>query len=331
MENTDVIIQPAQTIDPLPVSDPALYHTNRPKRTIPYIILTLVLLGGVAATVWYATTSHDIRSKAANTGPELSLNPPSKSVTVGETFSIGMTLNANASAVSAVELHISYNPAALQIVKFTPATILPVTLRSESHEAGEISLVVASDPSTPFHGSGILGTWTVKSLAGGQTVMTIAETTQVAVVEKDTNALEKASGSTITANAQAGTTTAPAEQKVLISTTSVPTVTHTPTSTPTPMHTQNTQPTQASFSTLNNTTTQTPTATPTPYHCNSPKNPWFCKSGTCFEMSVQFDAASQLQCGASHPLTCAAYLTKYIQTQPPCYTTEDSCLGSCRE
>lgn len=154
-------------------------------------------MGGLAVGLVALNSSHDVRSKASNNGPILALSPGSQSMAIGKTFSVGITLNANEDAISAAELHLSYDPTAIQIVRFTPGTTLPVVLVPETHVNGVIAVTLAAKPPTPFKGAGIIGTWTVKILAAKQSSIQFTAQTSVAALGKTTNALASQTGSTI--------------------------------------------------------------------------------------------------------------------------------------
>ncbi len=155
-------------------------------------------MGGLGVGLVALNSSQDVRSKASNNGPTLALSPTAKTVKVGETFTVGVTMNTNADAVSAVELHLSYDPTAIQILKFTPTTQLPVVLVPETHANGAIAVTLAAKPPTAFKGAGIIGTWTAKVLAAKQSSIQFTSQTSVAALGKTTNALASQTGSTIT-------------------------------------------------------------------------------------------------------------------------------------
>lgn len=200
------------------------------------ILFTILVLGGLAVGIASLNTKADVRSKATLSGPTLALSPATKSLTVGETATAGILLNTDTQSVAAVELHLTYDPSALEIVSVTRGTVLSVALGTESHANGAISMAMGSDPSTPYKGSDIIGTITYKALKAGTSSLSFAQTTQVASIEVDTNALTGSTGTTITTTI-AGSNVTPSV---------TPTHTITPTRTPTP-----TQPI-------------TPTRTPTP-------------------------------------------------------------------
>lgn len=198
-------------------------HKNR--QILLSLSLLVLLFGGLAVALLSMKTTQDTRSRATLTGPKLALAPATKTGTIGETFSVGMTINTDADSVSAAELHLSYDPTTIQIVNFTAGTLLPVVLVPETHANGSIAVTLGAQPTAPFKGAGIVGTWNIKILAAKQSALAITSATQVAALEKNTNALVSATGINITGT-QAGTTP-------------TPTSAHTGTPTPTTIPSQN--------------------------------------------------------------------------------------------
>jgi hypothetical protein len=219
------IPQPENTRSPLSKIS-AHGHIPHKKNAILGLILLVVLFAGIAITMLSLQTQKDTRSRATLTGPTLALSPATKTATIGETFSLGITMNTNADTVSAAELHLSYDPTAIQILSFTPGAILPVVLVPETHTNGVISVILGVQPASPFKGADIMGTWTIKILAAKQSSIAFTSATRVAALGKDTDALVSATGTTII-----GT---------LVST---PTPTKTPTPTPLPSGTPGPSPT----------------------------------------------------------------------------------------
>ena len=233
---TPPIIQ--QTDTPLPE-----YHTPPKHLQIFSLIGALVLLVGMGAVILSMKNTQDTRSRATLTGPTLALSPATKTGGVGTTFSVGMTINSNTDTVAAAELRLTYDPTAIQIVSFTPGTTLPVVLVPETHANGAIAVTLGVQPTTPFKGAGIVGTWTVKILAAKQSSITVTSATQVAAIGKTTNALVSATGMVITGSSN--------------SVTSTPTPTHVPGATNTPTSSPTVTPTRIPGAT--NTLTPTPT------------------------------------------------------------------------
>lgn len=188
-------------------------HLFHQRRTLIYLLTVLILIGGLVGGLIALNLSQDIRSKAGNNGAKLSLSPATKTQTVGETFSLVITMNPNANAVSAAELHISYDPSAIQIISFTPGTPLPVILVPETHINGEIAVTLAAKPPTPIEKASIVGVLTAKVIAVKQSTISFTNATQVSALGKDTNVLAFKTDTTITGVAAVIPTSKPPQRK----------------------------------------------------------------------------------------------------------------------
>lgn len=159
---------------------------------ITYLLIALIIIAGLGVVMFMGE-----RLKASNNGTILALAPATKTLRAGETFSLGITMNTNADTVSAVELHLSYDPTAIQILSFIPETPLPVVLVPETHENGTFNVTLGVRPDKPFKGAGIIGTLNLKILASKQSSLNFTSKTAVAALGKTTNALVSKTGSTI--------------------------------------------------------------------------------------------------------------------------------------
>ncbi len=232
---------------------------------LPIIAVLMLTIGIVSSSK--TNESQDIRSKATLDGPVLSMNPSSKTLIPGETTSIGILLNTNTDAVSVAELHLSYDPTAIQIMNFTPNPTLPVILKAATFDSGKIDVALGSQPTAPFKGSGILGVMTVKLLAIKTSSIAFTDATIVASIGKTTNALLSKTGSTITGNGPTATqlTSTPTRIPTTVITPDpkiFPTFITTPISRALPTPTSTPTPTRV----VVNTPTNSPTPTPNPYN-----------------------------------------------------------------
>lgn len=178
------------------------------KSIISIIFLTLLLAGGLGIGLTSMGKPQQLRSKATNNGPVLTINPSTKTLDVGQATSLGIILNTNDDTASAVELHLAYDKTAIQVTGFTAGTILPVILKPATFTNGTVDVVLGAQPTAPFKGSGILGTMTIKKLSSKQSTLTFMSTTQVAAIGKTTNALASATGASI-GSSGAGTGNSP--------------------------------------------------------------------------------------------------------------------------
>lgn len=213
-------------------------RTSTNAQAIPLLVLLVALFFAVAVSVYVTGKKQDLRNRAANAGPTLALVPTNKQAATGDTFSIGITLNTDTDTVSAVELHMTFDPTAIQVQSFTAGTALPVVLTPFSASNGNIAVTLGVQPTSPFKGSAIIGTLNIKTIRTKTSEISFASTTTVASLGKTTNALAGSSGSQITvpgANTPTPTpTTTPAKTPTPTPAQSGPTPTSAPAGTPAP-------------------------------------------------------------------------------------------------
>ena len=186
------------------------------KNSLSLILMLFVLFTGAVIGITVMTNSQDVRSRASATGTTLTLSPATKTAKIGDTIALGATINTGSDTVSAIEMHLTYDPTAIQILSFTPGTMLPVVLTPESHANGTISVILGVQPTSPWKGAGIVGTWSIKILAAKQSSLNFTNSTQVAAIGKTTNTLASSTGSTLTGTTETIPTLIPTRIDIMI-------------------------------------------------------------------------------------------------------------------
>lgn len=192
MEN-NIVNTPVEQVLPTEVR-----HSFFRRPSLLSVFIALILMGGLGVGLVALNSSQDVRSRASNDGTVLTLFPATKTGAVGDTFTVVLTMNTKVDDVTAAELHLSYDPTAIEIVRFTPGAALPVVLKPETHVNGTIAVTLAAKPPAPFKGAGIIGTWTIKVLSAKQSSIQFTAQTSVAALGKTTNTLASQTGSRIT-------------------------------------------------------------------------------------------------------------------------------------
>jgi len=165
------------------------------------VVFVLVVMGGfILVSMFSLQSTKDIRSRASLSGPTLSLVPARIAGSVGKTLSVGLTLDTNSDAISAAYVHLTYDPAALEIYEFSPTSLLPVVLRPVSIIDGNVTITLGVTPTAPFRGAGILGSFTVKILKNGTYPIQFSQDSIVTVLGRSSNALTSSMGTTITSS-----------------------------------------------------------------------------------------------------------------------------------
>lgn len=160
-------------------------------------ITFLILVGGFIAGLILTKTNRELRSKATNTGPTLAILPASISLAVGQTTTMGISINTNNDTVAAAELHLTYDPASVQVISFTPQVTLPVVLKPAAISNGNIHVTLGVNPEHPLRGSAIIGSIHIKLLTNTQSAITVANDTIVASLWKETNTLAGSTGAQV--------------------------------------------------------------------------------------------------------------------------------------
>lgn len=160
--------------------------------------LSALLLVGLIVGIIYIRTPQELRKKAALSGATLSLKPANMTAKTGNTFNVGVVLNAGPDSVTGAELHLAYDPAKLEILGFEPGNILQTTgATPTTFMGGAITITLIAQPNAYFRGSDIIGTLKVKSLTDNPARITFTQETAIAAIEKQSNTLVSSTGVTI--------------------------------------------------------------------------------------------------------------------------------------
>ena len=180
------------------------------KKVVFFVLLTVLAISTIGLSL-LANNSLDIRGRAANTGSQISMLPASKSVILGEEFIVSVSLNTGPDKVSAVDLKISYDPTALLLSDFVIKDPLPHTLSpfKDNPQTGLVSVVLAADPTMPFFGNGIIGTFKVKVINPKKTGILFTANTKASAIGKQADSLIQKTGITITSSIPLATGTDP--------------------------------------------------------------------------------------------------------------------------
>lgn len=202
------------------------------KQSASLMMIPIIIIG-LLVSIYLVSQSQELRKRAAGTGAILSISPANVTVAAGQTSSIGVTMNTGGDLISAAELHLTFDPTKITVQSISAGSPLPVVLTAGAVGSGTVSIVLGSQPSAPFQGTGIIATITFKALTVSTTQVNFAATTQAAAVGKMTNDIQTMTGGQVTVSG--GTVPSPTPQKTP---TPSPKVSTTPQKTPTPLPTQ---------------------------------------------------------------------------------------------
>ena len=245
---------------------------------IPTIVI-LFLLGGLVSILLFFNAPQDIRNRAANNGPHFSIEPSTKTAKVGDTFSLGLTLNTGNDTVGGVELHLTYDATTVEIVGFSNGAQFPTVITPEKHGDGLLSVGLMAPLPDGYKGTDIIGTIQVKQIGNKSSAINFSDLTQVFSINKSNNndinsSLTEFTGTQITVS---GSTKTPTPTPVTISLKKVFTTTPTPRTRVTlPSPTPTTKPsseTSNSFGTLTTSNTSVTNPNYTVTNQNEPRLP----------------------------------------------------------
>lgn len=118
-------------------------------------IFMLVLLLGLGAVVLLAQRSQDLRQKASGGPVSLSILSSSASAAVGTSYTQQVRINTGGTSVTAVELHLKYNPEFVEYKSSSVGSVFPTTLSPVVVENGTIKAVVGVAPQMPAIGNSV--------------------------------------------------------------------------------------------------------------------------------------------------------------------------------
>lgn len=128
----------------------------------------------------------------------LAIKPDQLSLRRGEKTTLSINIEAK-EEVSAVELHLKFDPAILKVDSLSPSTFFAkanILQKDIDNKTGQVLLIVGGLPAKS--GSGQLLEIKIGALKVGQSELAIEQTSQAAVVGKSTNALGEVNDTTIT-------------------------------------------------------------------------------------------------------------------------------------
>ncbi len=150
------------------------------------IIAFVLILVAVPVTLLVVKQRQEIRQRAAP-ATTLDLEPSTKTVQVGDTFTLDVVLDTNnQNRAAAAEINLTFNPTFLEGVSFAAGDLMPFVLAEGQVGNGTATIIVGSQ-SAGGQGGGVSGRGTIAVLTlralqptgGSPTMVDFASTTQV--------------------------------------------------------------------------------------------------------------------------------------------------------
>lgn len=111
---------------------------------------------------------YTLRSpKTAYAVASLSLSPATKTIEVGQTFSVSVVLSTGGSNTDATDVIVNYDSTKLELVTATLGDLYDNRLVTNTSVSGKVTLRASSSPGTYFNGSGTFATLNLKGKAIG--------------------------------------------------------------------------------------------------------------------------------------------------------------------
>jgi LysM repeat protein len=245
-----------------------VYFMNRPfiHRALFAVLLLMALL----------MTPH--KQAFAQTA-SMSVNPSSQTVNVGDAFSVTIGVNPGGVNVNTAEVHLSYNPAFVQVTSLTAGSALPLVVQSQfDNTAGQADFaagIAGSSVNTSFTLVTINFTAISPAVNTPLTIRRdgIPNQSQVLRTSDATDILTTVSNGTVTINGPTATPTNTPVPPTPTNTFTPAPPTNTPTNTPIPPTPTNTFTPAPPTNTPTSTLTPTPTLTPTSTNTVGPGTP----------------------------------------------------------
>lgn len=121
------------------------------------IIAGIIIVVALPLTVFLVRQNQEVRSKAAP-ATTLSFSPTTKTVKVGDAFTLDVVIDTGGNQVYIAELYISYDPSKLEATNITYGPLFPnVPISGKVDQSGRASITLASEnPQTPAVGTGVM-------------------------------------------------------------------------------------------------------------------------------------------------------------------------------
>src|SRR3989344_691205 len=159
-------------------------------RSLPKIGMVIFLVFGVILTVSLALQPQIFNKRAAKSNlVDLKFVPDNLLMEAGRTYQIKAAIDPKGERVTAVKLHIKYDPGVISILETTNNGFLPVTLKIEDSRDGNLTLVYASTIDSDSSKPGIIAGIQIKALNPQHSLIELMSDSEVSVASREGNVL----------------------------------------------------------------------------------------------------------------------------------------------
>lgn len=175
-------------------------------KKLAVIVVGIFFLAAIPLTVFLVGQRQELRKKAAP-ATTLALLPSAITKRVNDMFAVDVQIDTGENQVISADIHIVYDPDALEAQTVTNSTLFPSILSSGVVDRGTASITVgAPSNAQPVTGTGTIATVRFRAIAATQTPVSIrfaANTAVRSVSEGSTNLLVGTRPATVTVAADA--------------------------------------------------------------------------------------------------------------------------------
>lgn len=166
-----------------------IFHIKS-RKDLPHLGIVIFLVLGIALAVSLALQPQIFNKRAAE-GEIIDLKfvPENLSVESGRTYEAKIAINPKGQRVTAVKLHIEYDPEVISVLETTNAGFLPVTLKIEDSHDGDLTLIYASTIDSQPNQAAMLAGIKIKALNPFSSTLEVMTDSEVTVSTQEGNVL----------------------------------------------------------------------------------------------------------------------------------------------
>lgn len=183
------------------------------------LLSVFVLALGLGVSVYLTQKQQNLNSKASNDPVTLSIILDKSEAQVGDKILASIALDSKSQKTSAVIVEVNFPEDLLKLESSEITDYLPTVLIKPTTTAGKFLITIGSNSTNPRSGSGVLANLTFLVKNTGTAKIEFGSESAVAVIDLDTNALEKTTSGTINISGISTPTPTPTPTPITIAST----------------------------------------------------------------------------------------------------------------
>lgn len=159
-------------------------------RDLPHLAVVVLLISGIILGVYLALQPQIFNKKAAEGAiVDLKFVPENLQMESGKIYEVKIAVNPKGERLTAVKLHMEYDPGVVSVLETQNSGYLPVTLKIEDARDGNLTLVYASTIESQPTKPGMLSVIKVKALNPSASFIRIMPDSEASVASRENNVL----------------------------------------------------------------------------------------------------------------------------------------------